>query len=211
MTVYNIGDFYTTSDSDSIRISIVELKASVKNFTVKGTSIDNPITCTWQQENVTSWTVKALQNGVVKATKSGTSITECTFNPGEFVMGGETIFRIRVSNQWNNMQTDVVVTLSYTKATISMIDLPGVTINTDESFKVAWVSNHQTRFKVELDGKNYEGTIAKSITIPKGVVSKGQKTIRVTIYFANAYYSNQASMETTFTSYGKPQDPVITN
>ncbi len=97
-----------------------------------------------------------------------------------------------------------------TKATISMIDLPGVTINTDESFKVAWVSNNQTRFKVELDGKTYEGTTAKSITIPKGVISKGSKTIRVTIYFANAYYSNQASMETTFTSYGKPQDPVIT-
>lgn len=210
LTVYNIGEFYTTSDSDSIRISIVELKANVREFTVKGISIDSPITCTWQQENVEHWTVQAIQNGVVKATKSGTSMTECTFNTGEFTIGGETIFRIIASNRWNHTQTDVSATLSYTKATISMIDLPGSTINTDENFKIAWVSNNQTSFKVELDGKIYEGTTAKSITIPKGVISKGLKTIRVTIYFANAYYSNQASMETTFTSYGKPQDPVIT-
>lgn len=203
---------YTSSIAFSGKntISVSAPQCEIDNLSISGQSIDSSIVVTADATNHSSWTVQALQNNVIKATKTGTGAVNATFPQGSLVQGGNTTFRVTVSNIWNSDIVESTVLLSYTQASIAIIDLPGVAINTDENFKVAWVSNNQTRFKVELDGKTYEGTTAKSITIPKGVVSKGEKTIRVIIYYANAYYSNQASMETTFTSYGKPADPVIT-
>ncbi|MBE6021681.1 MAG: hypothetical protein E7231_00445 [Cellulosilyticum sp.] len=183
--------------------------ASVSDFTVSGTSIDNTITCTAKQENVYNWSIQAIQNGVVKATKIGTGNISATFNVGKFNVGGNTIFKLTYSNTWNGGSTEQTVNLSYTQASISLLELPNSTINVDEAFTISWVSSNQTSFSLEVDGNIYTGTTQKSVTIPKGTIGKGYKTVKLTVTFSNTYYSNTATSSQGFTAYGTPSTPIL--
>lgn len=183
--------------------------STVKDFVVTGTSIDSTITCKWSQTDVYNWTVYAIQNGVVRATKTGTSITGCTFNVGELVLGGSTVFRIIATNTWNSTQIDSIVELTYTQAKIDLLDLPSTNVNTDNNFLISWVTQNQTSFRLEIDGRVYSGTTENSLLIPKNTVGKGNKTIKLTIWFTNAYYQNTVVKELTFLSYGKPNAPIL--
>lgn len=183
--------------------------ATVKDFSISGTSIDENITCTWTHKDVYAWTVQAIQNGVVKAVKNGMSVTGCTFNAGELVAGGETVFRIIATNTWNSSQVDSIVNLSYTQAKVDILDLPANNVNTDNNFLISWVTQNQTSFKLEIDGKIYTGTTENRLLIPKNTIKKGKVTVKLTIWFTNAYYQNSDYKEVVFTSYGKPDAPTL--
>lgn len=203
-----VGNTWNSTYHDTVK-SLTIPTATIKDFNVKGTSIDSNITCTWSQTDVYNWTVQAIQNGIVKASKTGTSNTGCTFNVGDLVNGGETVFRIIASNTWNSTQVDEVVTLSYTQAKIDLLDLPSTNVNTDNNFLISWVTQNQTSYRLEIDGKIYTGTTEKSLLIPRNTVGKGSKTIKLTIWFTNEYYQNTDTKEIIFTSYGKPDAPTL--
>lgn len=203
-----VGNTWNSTYHDTVK-SLTIPTATIKDFNVKGTSIDSNITCTWSQTDVYNWTVQAIQNGIVKASKTGTSITGCTFNVGELVTGGEMVFRIIGSNAWNSTQIDSIVTLTYTQAKIDLLDLPSTNVNTDNNFLISWVTQNQTSYKLEIDGNIYTGTTEKSLLIPRNTVGKGSKTIKLTIWFTNEYYQNTDTKEIIFTSYGKPDAPTL--
>lgn len=203
-----VSNTWNSTYNDTVK-SLTIPAATVKDFAISGTSIDGEITCTWTQSDVYNWEVQAIQHGVVKVKKTGTSVTGCTFSVGELVAGGETVFRIIASNTWNSIQVDSIVTLSYTQAKIDLIDLPSTNVNTDNNFLVSWVTQNQTSFRLEIDGKIYTGTTEKSLLIPKNTIGKGSKTVKLTIWFTNAYYQNTASKEISFISYGKPEAPTF--
>lgn len=203
-----VRNTWNSTYHDTVKELIVPT-ATVKDFTLNGLSIDGNITCTWSQTDVYNWTVQAIQGGVIKATKTGTSVTGCTFNVGELVSGGETVFRLIASNAWNNTQVDHIVTLSYTQAKIDLLDLPSSNVNTDNNFLISWVTKNQTSFRLEVDGKVFTGTTESSLLIPKNTVGKGKITVKLTIWFVNDYYQNSDYKEVTFNSYGKPDNPVL--
>lgn len=200
-----------TQENQATYLEYTITEPEIDSFTVKGTSIDSAITCSWTQEDVTSWVVQAIQNGNVVATKTGTTETSCTFKVGELNKGGSTTFKLIAKYADTSVEDSKTVNLSYTQAKATLIDIPGTTINIDEKFTIAWVSENQTSFSLVIDGKTYTGTAEKSITLPAGIIGKGTKKISLTVTFKNAYYSNSSSISTTFTAYGKPSTPVITN
>nr|WP_302599766.1 hypothetical protein [uncultured Cellulosilyticum sp.] len=192
-------------------LEIETAQPEVSNFNITGTSIDSTITCTWDQSEVTNWKVEAIKNNKVKATKTGTTGTTCTFNQGEFTEAGEYTFKITAYYNDLYVESSSIVVLTCTQAKATIIDIPGTKINVDENLTIAWVSENQTSFSLTLDGKTYTGTTEKSITLPGGSVSHGSKTITLTVTYTGAYYSNSATISTTFTAYGKPSTPVITS
>lgn len=201
---FNMGEI----ENNYLEITYTEPKIS--GFTVDGESIDAPITCTWEQEDVNTWTVQAIQNGNIVCSKNGTTETGCTFNVGELIKGGSTTFKLIANHGGNSVEESTTIDLSYTQAKATLIDIPGATINIDEKLTIAWVSENQTSFSLVVDGKTYTGTTEKSITLPANTISKGTKIINLTIIFKNSYYSNSSSISTTFTAYGKPSTPIIT-
>lgn len=207
------GNVYIAIDEEANQTSYLEyviVEPEISNFVVTGTSIDSPIVCTWAQEDVNTWTVQAIQNGNIVCSKNGTTETGCTFNVGELIKGGSTTFKLIANHGGSSVEESTTIDLSYTQAKATLIDIPGATINIDEKFTIAWVSENQTSFSLVVDGKTYTGTTEKSITLPANTISKGTKTISLTIVFKNAYYSNASSISTTFTAYGKPSTPIIT-
>lgn len=208
------GNVYIAIDEEANQTSYLEyviVEPEISNFVVTGTSIDSPIVCAWEQEDVNTWTVHAIQNGNIVCSKNGTTETGCTFNVGELIKGGSTTFKLIASHGGSSVEESTTIDLSYTQAKAILIDIPGIIINIDEKFTIAWVSENQTSFGLVIDGKTYTGTTEKSITLPVGTVGKGTKTITLTVNFKNAYYSNSSSISTTFTAYGKPSVPIITN
>lgn len=182
---------------------------SISNLAVTGASIDAPITVTADKENVTNWTIQAIQNSIVKATKTGTGNIIATFNVGEFNVGGKTTFKVIFSNLWESAEKSIDADLTYSQATISLLELPNSSINVDQPFTITWVTANQTNFELQVGDKIYTGTTQKSITIPKGVIGKGTITVRLTIEFKNSYYSNTATTTATFVGYGAPNAPVL--
>lgn len=226
--IFNAGDIredgkYTFKitayyNSESVELSkdvtLSYTMPEISNFEVVGNSIDSPISCSWTQKNVTSWKLEAIKNNIVKATATGTDSTSYIFNTGSLTEGGDYIIKLtcyykNVSN--TSVETSKNITLSYTQAKATIIDIPGTTINVDENLTIAWVSENQTSFSLTLDGKTYTGTTEKSITLPGGSISHGSKTITLTVTYTGAYYSNSATISTTFIAYGKPNTPVITS
>lgn len=205
---YKLNDY----DNENLYVPYVTIEyiiPNISNFIINGDCIDSQIICTWTQEHTTSWKVEAIKNNVVKSTKTGTSSTSCTFEPGDLVEGGNYTFKITCYYNETSIEESEDVTLSYTQANASIIDIPGTNINVDEKLTISWVSENQTSFSLSLDGKTYTGTTEKSITLPGGTISKGTKTINLTVTFSNSYYSNSDSIYTTFTAYGKPDAPTI--
>ena len=189
-------------------LEYVVIEPEINNFNVSGTSIDNDITCSWDAEDVSNWTVKAKLNGVVKATKTGTTAASCTFPIGTFNETGEYTFEITAVNG-SSVTESKKVTLTGTQASISLLELPIHNINVDEAFTISWVSQNQTRFELNVGGNKYTGTTQRSVTVPKGTVGKGTKQVTLTVYFQNAYYSNIATVTDSFVGYGKPSPPTL--
>ena len=203
--------YFAMGNVEGNYIECVCIEPSITEFSVNGTSIDSQIVCSWTQEDVENWEVQAIQNNVVVASKTGTNATSCIFNAGELNKGGSTTFKLIAKYGEVSVEESTTVELSYTQAKATLIDIPGTTINIDKKFTIAWVSENQTSFELTVDGKTYTGTTEKSITLPANTISKGIKTISLTVNFKNAYYSNSSTISTTFTAYGKPSAPVITN
>ena len=200
-------DTYTFDGTDTINPKAPT--PNISNLAVSGTSIDVPIIVTADKENVTNWTIQAIQNDIVKATKTGTGNITATFNIGEFNVGGTTIFKVTYSNLWKSGEAEIEVNLSYTQATINLLELPSSSINVDQPFTITWVTANQTNFSLQVGDKIYTGTTQKSITVPKGVIVKGTKSVTLTITFKNSYYSNTATTTATFVGYGAPSAPVL--
>ena len=198
------------SNENSETVTLTAPQAKVSNYVITGTSIDSSITVTATGDNVYNWKVEAIQDGIIKATKEGTGNTiNCTFNTGELIKGGNTTFKLTYSNTWNGGSTQETVNLTYTQATISLLELPSANINTDNPFTVTWVSSNQTGFTLQVGDRTYTGTTQKSVTVPGGVIGKGNKSIKLTVNYSNQYYGNSAVESKSFTGYGKPKAPIL--
>lgn len=204
-----IGYLYETLDVENCYLEVEVFEPKVTDFTVSGTSIDAPVTCNWNQEDVSTWTVTVKKNGVVKATKTGTTANSCTFPVGTFNETGTYTFEITAVNG-SSATASATATLTGTQASISLLELPSQNINVDEAFTISWVSQNQSRFVLNVGGVQYTGTTQKSVTVPKGAISKGTKQVTLTVYYENAYYSNSATTNDSFVGYGKPSKPVLT-
>lgn len=190
---------------------LIVSSAQISDVTVSGKSIDSSIVVTATAENYSTWTVQAIQNGIIKSTQTGIGVLNATFTKGSLVQGGDTTFKVIVANTWNSAVSESTVNLSYTQAEVTLIDIPGTTLNVDEKLTIAWVSENQTSFTLNVDGKTYTGTTEKSITLPSGSITHGAKTITLTIKYQGKYYSNSDVKSISFVAYGKPSAPIITS
>lgn len=206
ITAYNTW----TSSTDNINTTLVAPQSSVSDYTVTGTSIDTNISVSATGTNVYNWTVEAIQDGIVKSTKAGTGNNiSCTFPKGSLVNGGNTTFKLTYSNTWNSGNTEISRSLSYTQATISLLELPSSNINTDNPFTITWVSINQSSFALKVGDRTYTGTTQTSVTVPGGIIGKGIKYVELTINYTGSYYSNSDTTTSSFNGYGKPSTPVL--
>lgn len=223
---FNVGDIKNTGDTTfrvigynmwisgekDRNVTLKAPEASVSNFAITGTNIDETITCTAEGSNVHTWIVQSLQNGVVKASKSGTGNTiNCTFSNGAINTKGNTEFRLLYANTWNNHQTSQTVTLTRTEPKIIALEPNGVTANKDVIIPITWASENQQSFTLEVDGNVYTGTTAKGVNIPTGTIkSLGTKQITLSVKYKSSWGEVRTDNKAvTFIATGKPKAPQL--
>lgn len=201
--------YSTTSDKN---VTLTAPPISVSDFSVTGTNIDEKISCSANGINVYNWTVQAIQNGIVKATKTGTGNTiNCDFNGGEIRLDGETEFKLTYSNTWESKSISKNVALSKVEPLIIALEPNGVTANKDNIITVSWTANNQQKFDLTVDGNNYSGTTAQRVNIPIGAIkSLGQKIISLTITYTSSWGEVRKHSKTvTFIASGTPRKPIL--
>ena len=212
-TTFRVTGYNTWNSGYKDRnVTLKAPEAIVSNFVITGTNIDETITCTAEGSNVYSWTVQAIQNGILKASKSGTgNIISCTFSNGEINTKGSTEFKLLYANTWNNNQISQTITLNRTEPKIIAIEPNGVTANRDVIIPITWASENQQSFTLEVDGNIYTGTTAKGVNIPAGTIkSLGVKQIALSIKYKSSWGEVRAdSKVVTFIATGKPKAPRL--
>lgn len=207
-----IGYNMWTSGYKDRNVTLKAPEASVSNFLVTGTNIDETITCTAEGSHVYSWTVQAIQNGTLKASKSGTGNTiNCMFSNGEINTKGSTEFKLLYANTWNNHQTSQTIILTRTEPKIIAIEPNGVTANRDVIIPITWSTENQQSFTLEVDGNVYTGTTSKGVNIPAGTIkSLGTKQIALSIKYQSSWGEVRTDRKVvTFIATGKPKAPRL--
>lgn len=168
------------------------------------------VVCSWTQEDTQSWKLEVIKNNTTRKILTGTTDTTCTINKTDIADGGEINFKLTAYYEAEIVTKEVTETIDPIEAKILVLELPNTSINVDETFTVRWVSDNQSSFALELDGKIYTGTTQTSIIIPKSSISKGTKTVKLIVTYSNSYYSNSDTTSKSFVAYGKPIPPTFT-
>ena len=201
--------YLSEKDANLSYIEYVTTEPSIDGFIVNGTSIDSAVTCTWTQEDVNTWIVQAILNGVVIASKSGTTETTCIFNAGELPYKGNYTFKLIATNG-SSIELVKDVTLTRVEPAIISLEPDNVPQNINKQINVTWTAQNQQSYKLVLDGVTYSGTTAKAIVLPSNTLTSGTKTMTLTITYTSSWGDvRTATKIVTFVAFGNPPKPVI--
>lgn len=184
----------------------------INSFSRSGSSIDSNIVFNWSSADSNAWVLQAIRNGVVIATKSGTTETTTTFTPGQINQTGAFIFRLTLTNtQFGTVAVkEIDGTLTRVEPSIGTLTPSDSNQNRDNVINVSWSSSNQQSYTLTIDGNTYTGTTATSLVIPANTLSKGVKSMTLTIKYTAAWGDVRTVSKTvTFTAYGKPAAPTL--
>lgn len=143
----------------------------INSFSVDNTHLNKPVTCVFSISNADSWVVQAIKDGVVVASKSGTTGTSCTFNPTELPIG-EVIFRITATSSVTEASNskDISKTITAPEPTATnvvvnqlCIDEPIIvtaTATNNDTWVVQAIQNGSIKATKEGVGSNISATFA---------------------------------------------------
>lgn len=207
-------------DESSSYIECTTVEPVITSFLVEGNSIDSNIVCTWQQEDVDNWTLEVLQSNIVIATRTGTTISGCTFLPGDIVSGGNTTFRLTASKGTNYKVVSQDVNLLFTQVKIINVEPDGVAQRRDSNIILSFTGNNITSYsivakqlgiaKFSQSGTNESGLTNFSFTMVSNLFENGEVEIVVEANYVGTNYQNNDSMTAKFNVYGNPSIPIIT-
>ncbi|MGM9543816.1 MAG: hypothetical protein ACI3T9_02405 [Romboutsia timonensis] len=207
---------YDSEKPPYIEIDIYEPAAS--DFIVVGSSIDSNIECTWISEDVTSWKVEVIQNGIVKSTKAGTTEEIATFNIGDITSTGETTFKLTVYYDETFKEYTQNVSLTGTQVKISSIEPNSIPQKLYNPIDIKVIGENMTNVVIECVQNGvtkYSDTISNNLldtvtsTVLANTFTSGTVTLKVTATYQGTYYSNTTTQTVTFTAYGPPKTPVL--
>lgn len=208
-TEINISDSY---------IEIISIEPSANNFNVNGNSIDNNIICNWENEDVLSWKLEAIQNDILIASKNGTSENTCTFVPGDINVAGKVIFKLTVYHGTSSNEYTKEVELSGTQVKLFSIEpnlLPQkiyqpieltITGENMTNLDIKAVQNGTTKYS-KVISNNTLSTVSENILA--NTFSSGTVNITVTATYNGPHYSNSVTQSVSFVAYGKPKAPTL--
>lgn len=192
---------------------------NVSYFAVSGTSIDSDITFTCTYEDVEYFTVYAILNENVVATKTGTTITDCTFPLGSLTLPGEYTFKLIATYSGNTVESSQTVILTNTVPTITSLEPNGVNQLKSSNINISFsgtnitsysiVAKHNGVSKWSNSGNNTSGLTSFSFSMIKNLFDIGNVTLELTCTYSNGYYSTTTTQTATFLVYGAPSTPII--
>lgn len=181
----------------------------ITNFIVTGISIDSNIICTWEQADVNSWTLQAILNGNVVVSKSGTTATTCTFNPGDLPYKGNYTFKI-IATSDEVVEVSKEATLTRVEPAIITLEPDNVNQNINNQINLSWATQNQQSYKLTVGGITYNGTTATSLLLPSNTLTSGTKTMTLTITYTSSLGEvRNATKTVTFLAYGNPPNPIL--
>lgn len=195
---------------DSCYMEVTYEIPDVSNLTVTGTNIDEEITLSWtMDETVTSWKLEAYIDGTLYSRQLGTTATTYTYAAGALKYKGNWTFKLIVSNGAENEITKDV-TLARTEPSILSIEPDGVNQDVGTVINITWVTLNQSSYTLKIDDITFTGTTATSLTIPANTLTKGTKTISLTVSYTSSWgETRKTSSSVTFLAYGKPDTPTL--
>lgn len=189
-----------------------EITPEVSKFTRSGDSIDGDIVFSWTQVDSTSWRLEAIQNGVVVATKTGTTETSVTFTQGQINRSGSFTFRLTLTNSvyGTSAISELEGTLTRVEPIIIALEPDNVAQNINNQINISWTTQNQQSYMLTLDGRTYSGTTGNSILLPANTLTSGTKTMTLTITYTSAWGDIRTAIKTvTFLAYGNPPNPIL--
>lgn len=204
----------TTIDAENSYIEVLSILPEISNFSIDGNSIDSNITCTWTQEDVTSWVVQAIQDNTVISSITGTSESTCTFEVGVFSKSGTTIFKIIAETDGTTVESSQVVELTQTVPQIISIEPNGILKLLTNPIDIEFTGTNITSFVMNVYQNNinkftFSGTTERKATVIANVFSSGTVTIEIVAKYICAYYETSTTRSVTFTAYGPPPNPIL--
>ncbi len=203
-----------TEKENGIYIEYSVLAPEITNLAVTGNSLDAPITVSWTQADVDSWTLQAILNGTVIKQWTGTTATSVEIPTGTLTSIGTYTFKL-IAKSGTTVEATTTATLTRVDPIIIALEPNGVNQDKDTDITVSWNSTNQQRYGLIIDEGakhiEYHGDIATSIVIPKGTFTR-LDTVNMTLY--TSYTSSwgeirYASKSASFLLIGKPNTPVL--
>lgn len=208
--LFEITDAYNIYTNESIITGLKGINPTASNFIVNGTSIDSNIDCNFELTDVENWTVQAILDNNVVASKSGTTTNTCTFNSGDLRIVGDYTFKLIASNKYASVESIKVITLTRNEPTIISLEPDNVPQNINKQINLSWSTQNQQSYKLTVDGITYNGTAAKSILLPSNTLTSGTKTMTLAIAYTSSWGEVRTAAKTvTFLAYGNPPNPTL--
>lgn len=213
----NVSSKLDSTSSVSFENSYLEVDITtpeIDNFNVAGTSIDSDIICSWEQKDVTSWEVQAIQDNNIVRRITGTSESTCTFALGSFSKSGTTIFKIIAYYDDSSIEVSQTVELTQITPQIIAIEPNGVLKLLTNPIDIEFTGTNITSFVMNVYQNNvkkftYSGTTERTITIMANIFSNGTVSIEIIAKYVGASYETSTTRTVSFTAYGPPQNPVV--
>lgn len=203
-------DSYSIFTNESLITGLKGVTPVISDFLIDGTNIDSPIVCTFTLADTTSWTVQAILNDNVVASKSGTTANTCTFNVGDLRIIGNYTFKLIASNKYASVESNKAITLTRNEPTIISLEPDNVPQNINKQINLSWTTQNQQSYKLTLDGVIYNGTNATSLLLPSNTLTSGTKTMTLTITYTSSLGEVRTATKTvTFLAYGNPPNPIL--
>ena len=191
----------------------------ITNLEITGANIDNQIIATWENEDVETWKLEALQNNIVVATLTGTTQNTATFTPGTIKKKGNTVFKLTATGGGASTTSETTKILTWNDPFVSTLEPNNLNKLLSQSILVEFSGINISSWKYEaIQGAvakyTTTGTTLRQSTIPPDIFSTGSVTSRLTVTYIPAWATSPSDYRTvvkevTFTAYGPPPNPTL--
>ena len=194
-------------------IEIECIEPEVNDLQVTGDSTDGNVVVSWNGIDVKNWTLNAILNGVVIASKTGTSENSSTFTQGTFTQSGNYYFKLIATNGISKEFT-VNKTINTVSPTVLNLEPSNVGKLRNNPIDVTFTGENISSWSLEVKQNGVvkhsdSGSTSRLSTIQANVLSNGQATITLTATYNGVGYTTTTTQTSTFDVYGKPEKPIL--
>lgn len=195
-------------------VNLKNITATLSNIALSGSNIDLSLTLSWDSTDQQNYEVE-IYNGDSKVTTfTGTTNKSVTI-PNNTLTTGLHSFRVRVAfkDRWTEWK-EITSTLIETLPSIGVLEPDGVITERDESTRIWWTSQNQSKWKLVIDGNTtFTGTTETEKVLTPGTLQTGPHSMVLTVWYVTLLEVEkpQVTRKSEWIVQGKPPTPTITS